>query len=153
MKRFFITTAVLVMVAGVGWRYAPADTRESMLGFIGGARQRSGTAVRDALSRALPDDPAVRRAAVAGELRRAITEMERRAGISPTAFMAGAEQGAGVSQNARPASGADIAQKTEDLIRELESSAPEPSLPRRITERVLDAMLPASKSNADCPVK
>ena len=153
MKRFFITTAVIVLAAGAGWRYAPLGMRESMLGFIGIARSRSGTAVRDAVSRALPDDPLVRRAAAAAELRRTITEMEKRAGISAAGGATGETQATAVPADTGAVSGADMARKAEGLIRELESSVSEPSLPRRVAERVLDAILPASKRGAECPAE
>ena len=149
MKRFFITTAVIVLAAGAGWRYAPLGMRESMLGFIAGARQRSSVAVRDAVSRALPDDPLVRRVAAAAELRQTITDMEKRAGIRAASHGISPEQSTAMSLDARDASEADIVKKAEELIRELESAAPEPSLPRRVTERVLDAILPASKNRTD----
>jgi len=140
MRRFFVTSVLMVGVLTVGWSYAPDGMREKLLGFAGLANFGAITqALRDAV---IPESPVARRASSTDALKQKIGAI--RAGIAGAQNSGSPEASFVLMEDAEKA--ADEAVK---IIDQLEEANDDQSLGGRVAARVIDAVLPAPPS-AQC---
>jgi translation elongation factor EF-1beta len=143
MKRFFFGTLFIIVAVGVGWRYAPSDTRERLLGFVGMANSVDPARVaRDIKEKIMPEDPAVRRAALTTALRQKIMEIQESAGVEESADSGGVLVGVRTLNT----SAIDIVKAADDaaqLVNQLEQSGGSGSVAGQAIQRVIDKILPA----------
>lgn len=144
-----------IALVAVGWRHVPESAREKLLGLIGVAARGDKAEIRHFIEDvALPKDPQARRAALARELEKNIAELKRRveAGenwtVPDSVVPAGDEPDAKI----RIASTRELIGAAGQIVKELESANQDSELGRKAAERILDAILPASRPPV-CPVK
>ncbi len=137
----------MILAVGVGWRYAPSDARERLLGFIGVAdRVNPARIAKDIKDRIVPEDPTVRRAALVGALKQKIQEIKADAqSVKNTDSAADAPTGAPAPTVASAARATDIASAADEaaqLVNQLEQSGGSGSVSGQVFQRVLDNILP-----------
>jgi len=152
MKRFFFATVLMILAIGVGWRYAPPQARERLLGFIGVANRldpaRIARGIREKIT---PDNPVARRAALAVELKQKIQEMKKSTSVGNITDHAAAPAGAAALADARAADIAKAADEAAQLVDQLERSHQGGSVSGQVVQRVLDKIMPSTQceSNKD----
>ena len=145
MKKALVSTLMIAAVAGMGWRYASPQTREALLGFVGMASRRDAVGLRQGIKDAvLPQDPAERRTVLTDGLKRDIRELQRRAireeqGLS-AAVTAGFDEDAGQSGKTIT----EILAGAGNTVTELENANKDASLGTKVTERILERILPGT---------
>lgn len=150
MKKAIFSAVLVAALAGIGWRYASPRTREQLLGFVGmAARRDTGEARRVIGDAVLPQDPRERRASLTGDLHRRIRELQRR-DIAETQG-ADAALAAGLAPDTALADvpAADVLAGALDIIKELEGANDDASLGTRVTERILERLLPDAACKAE----
>lgn len=148
MKRFFFATMFMILAIGIGWRYAPPDARERMLGFIGMATNRADPkrVAQGIKEKIMPEDPAATRAAIVGTLKQKIQEIKEGVGVEKNAGGSGASALTGApTPAARAAAIAKAADEAAQLVGQLEQSGTSGSASGQIIQRVLDKILPATQ--------
>ena len=146
MKKTMFSVAVIAALAGVSWHYASPRTHESLLGFIGMASRRDTAEGRRALGDViLPKDPAARRAALTGQLGKSIRELQRRAIATQQGADAATAAGFAADDTLAAKKTAEILAGVANAIKELEGANTDASLGTRVTERILERILPTAQ--------
>lgn len=147
MKRLFFATTLMILAVGVGWRYAPPEARERMLGFVGMAnRADPARFVQDIKDKITPEDPEVRRAALMETLKQKVQEIKTKAAVGENTDGANASAPTSANASAPPARAADIASsadEAEQIINKLEQSGGASSAGGQIVQRLIERILPA----------
>lgn len=141
--RFFSSALLIIVLVWFGWHYTPPEVKSRILKTVGIAARRDPVEIRHFLRDVvLPADPAERRAVLTSELKENIAELKRRVDAPALAPASDPE----LSKASLP----ELISASDGIIRELEVSHRDMSLKEKVTERVLDAVLPRP---AECPVK
>lgn len=147
MKRFFFATMFMILAVGVGWRYAPPDARERMLGFIGMANRADPARIaQDIKDKITSEDPAARRAALVETLKQKIQEIRTEAAVGENAGEVSASAGVLANASASAARAADIASSADDaaqIINQIEQVGGGTSAGGQIVQRLIERILPA----------
>ena len=153
----------MIAVVTLGWRYAPQDVKEKLLGAVGIAARGNGAQVKHFIADVvLPQDPAQRRAVLAGELKKNIAELRRRIetdtkeeaaldAVGDSGSSATAAGGSAEKIKIRTASVRGLISASEGIVKEMENADQGASAGSRVMGRVLDVILPAPAP--ECPVK
>lgn len=140
MKKFFISTLLIVSSVSVGWYYAPQNIRERLTAFIGLAARRDTGEIKNFFEETvLPQDPKERRGVLIGELRKNIGEIKKRA--DPKA------KGDG-KNNIGVATTQELIEAAEGALGELEKSSGDASVGGAVADKVLDIILPSSPTQS-----
>lgn len=146
MKKTPFAGILIAALAGASWHYASPQTREALLGFIGLASRRDAGEIRRAIGDAvLPDDPIARRAVLAEGLKRSIRELQRRTITDEQGTEAAAAAGFVPDKELAGKTTADILAGAGNAITELEGANKDESAGTKITERILERILPAAQ--------
>lgn len=144
MLKAILTLVLAGALLWTGWHYVSPRTRDAILGFIGMAQRRDTAEVQRMIGDSLlPEDPAERRVALTADLDARIRELRRRE--------VAAAQGSGVAAAAGllpdPEFAAvptpDILAGASQAVRALEEVNKDASVKTKVTERILDRILPA----------
>lgn len=153
MLKFLIYTFLVIIALIIGWRYLPDHIRDKTAAFIGlaarGNKQEVKRFVEDVV---LPKDPREKRKVLLEELKKNITELKERNNLS---------LGVKPDTNHNIKSAIHLKQTSSDqligaaggIIKELEDANGDESIGQKITERIIDAVLPSRKEAAECVIK
>jgi len=151
MLKFLIYISVLVFAITISWHYLPPHIREKAAAFVGIARKGDKQEVKRFIEEViLPPDPKKRREVLLKELKKNITEVKQRFS-NKTKDNAPAKTSSNESSFASASSG-ELIGSAEDLIKELEEANDDASIGEKITERIIDTILPP-QSTMECKVK
>ena len=142
MKRIIISSALLLILLVVGWRYTPRHARERLLGFIGVVSQGDADGIKKIIGdMVLPEAPEERREALIGELKENLRELSAR-----TSDEAGLT-GAGDTHDPTLAAAAtgELIAASESIVKELEAANDDKSVGGTIVERIVDRILPTAQ--------
>lgn len=146
MRRFLITTTLAILAVGIGWRYAPPQARERLLGFAGMANRADPARVAQGIREKIaPEDPAARRSALTTALKEKIREIKNNAAGGNNPDQSGAPAGA---PHMSAASVGRAADEAAIFVSQLEQANQDASVGGQIAQRVLDAILPAAQCKA-----
>lgn len=146
MKKAILGGLLIAGLLGAGWRYAPPRIREQLLGFIGMASRRDVAEIRRAIGAAvLPEDPTERRKALTQELNRRIRELRRRELVEHRGAKATLSAGITADEGMTGSPTAEVLAGAEQIVKELEGANQDASVGTKITERILERILPAAQ--------
>lgn len=152
MIKFFIYTFLVITALVIGWRYLPDHIRNKASAFIGiaakGDKQEVKRFVEDV---ALPKDPKEKRKTLLEELKKNVAELKRR-NIVPQGIKSSASDNTESATSLKKASADQLIGAAGGIIKELEDANNDESIGQKITERIIDAVLP-SRQEAECKVK
>jgi|GEM_PF-2216086 hypothetical protein len=153
MTRLFLALFLIIVGIGVGWRVAPPDARERILGFVGMARMvardESARVVRDAKEKIVPADPTARRAALTEELKqklrdiKAATQPESQYAPGKDTSSADTQNRASAAPDMRAGDIAKAADEASRLLDEIERVGAGASAGGRMAQSLLERILPA----------
>lgn len=134
---------MMIIAVGIGWRYASPQTRERLLGFIGAAgRTDPAEVTRGIKDKIIPEDPALRRAALTAALKQKISEIQSNAGVEKVIDRLGAPVSA-VAPDAKAARVVNAADEAARLVSQLEQANHDALVGGQIVRLVLNAIIPA----------
>ena len=137
MKKFFVSTTLIIFSVSVGWYYTPNAIREKMVAFVGLAAERNTGEIKNFLADTiLPSDPQERREVLIGELKKNIAEIKRWSDPKTA-------QG-GKNTKIKTETTKELLEASEKALEELEKSSGDSSVGGVVADKILDAILPSS---------
>lgn len=153
MFKFLIYTFLVIVVLIVGWRYLPEHIRNKTAAFIGlaarGNKQEVKRFVEDVV---LPKDIKEKRKILLEELKKNITELKGRNIVSKE-IKSQTNHNTESATSLKKASTDQLIGAAGGIIKELEDANNDESIGQKITERIIDAVLPSRKETAECVIK
>lgn len=137
MRKFILSTALLIFAVAVGWYYTPQNIRDQLTAFIGLAARRDTGEIKNFLADSvLPQDPKERRGVIIQELKKNVAELKRRS-----------DPKSAKEKTATPKVTTEaIIGASEKALGELEKSNDDKPVSQTITERIIEKILPKSSS-------
>lgn len=137
----------MILAVGVGWRYAPPEARERLLGFVGMAKNRADPVrvAQDIKEKIIPKDPAAHRAALVSALKQKIQEIKTDAGVGENADGTGAPAGAPTNASAPSVRAAAIAKAADEAVQladQVAQAGGAASTGGQIIQHLLERILP-----------
>lgn len=152
MFKFFIYTFLVIAALVIGWHYLPDYVRDRAVAFIGiaarGDKQEVKKFVEDVV---LPKDPKEKRKVLLEELKKNITELKKRNIVSQEIKSQTNYNTESVTP-LKKASADQLIGAAGGIIKELEDANGDGTIGQKITERIIDAILPPRKE-AECKIK
>ena len=146
MRKELITGLMIAVAGAVGWHYASPQTRETLLGFVGMASRRDTQELRHTIRDAvLPEDPIARRAALAKNIQRSIRELQRREITAERGAETAIAGGFAEDEELSGKTTAEVLAGARNAVAELEGANKDTSVGTKITERILERILPAAQ--------
>lgn len=143
MKKAVFGAVAVAVLAGAGWQYASPPARDALMGFIGMAARRDTGEVRRAIGdMALPKDPAEQRTALTAALDRRVRELQRRELAAVRGEDAARAAGFVPDTELADVPAADVLAGAAEIITELKGAPAGVSPGTRVTERILERLLP-----------
>jgi len=150
MKKIIILTLFVSAALASGWYYVPSDTKNKMLAFVGAAAIHDTGEIKNMIKNSvLPQNPEEKREVLIRELKKNLKEIKE--ATSPQTSLNQKLKSA-VSVDPKPAPSQKIKElisSSESAIEKLEEANGDKSVTEKITERVLEIIMP-SKEKIEC---
>lgn len=146
MRHIGSTTAFLVFALAVAWYYAPSNVRDNATAFIGGVFRNGAKNVPAFVRKTVtPQDPTEKRKLLLRDLKKNLSDIKGK--VTSAVGQTTEESVSGSSEIAT------LVGASEDIINKLEASSEEAGVSSKITERILDTVLPRTKRGGECSVE
>ncbi|MBI2640837.1 MAG: hypothetical protein HYW91_03055 [Candidatus Sungbacteria bacterium] len=140
MKKFILSTMLVIFTIAAGWYYTPIQIREKLTAFIGVAATRNTGEIKNFLADSvLPEDPKERRGVLIQELKKNIAEIKRQSDPKSANDKSPAAK-------AQTETTQELIGATEKALEELEKSNEDKPASQTVTERIVEIILPKSSS-------
>lgn len=140
MRKFFLSTALVIFTVAAGWYYTPPQIRDKLTAFIGVAARRDTGEIKNFLAdTVLASDPKERREVIIQGLKKNIAEIKRRADPKSAKEKTPASKIQAVTTP-------ELIEASEKALEELEKSNEDKPVSQTVTERVIETILQKSSS-------
>lgn len=140
MRKFFLSTALVMFTVAAGWYYTPPQIRDKLTAFIGTAARRNTGEIKTFLAdTVLPEDPKERREVIIRELKKNTAELKRRSDPKSAKEKPAADKIQNITT-------AELIGASEKALEELEKSNEDKPVSQTVTERIIETILQKSSS-------
>lgn len=151
MKRVSVLILFSFAAIAFGWFYIPNNAKNKMLAFVGAAVERDSGEIKNIFKDAvLPENPEEKRGILIQELKKKLKEIKETAVLPPLANSK--LKSAGLLDKNASSKIKELISSSESAIEKLEEANGDKSVTEKITERVIEIILP-SKEKTECVQK
>ena len=151
MKKALILTLFVSAALAFGWYYIPSDTKNKMLAFVGAAAIHDTGEIKNIIKNSvLPQNPEEKREVLIRELKKNLKEIKE-ATNPQISLNRKSKSTASVNTNLAPSPKIkELISSSESAIEKLEEANGDKSVTEKITERMLEIIMPKASEKTEC---